>query len=286
MTTSFSTAAIVGVGLLGGSLGLALKKRNMAGKIRGVGRRQSNLDKALEAGIIDEAHLDIREGVKGVELVVLCTPASLAPAMLDEVMQACGPDTLITDVASTKELICNHAARLWPENRPFVGSHPMAGSEKHGPEHADANLYEGRITVIEDSPGPAAHAVTAIRALWEGVGARVVAMAPKRHDQLVAYSSHVPHLAAACVALCAADAGDEIRDVVGQGFRDVTRVAEGRPEIWRDICLTNHRSIIKGLDDLTQHLGIIRAAVAAMAPETIERFLESAQVARRKAIDE
>lgn len=285
MTPRFDTAAIVGVGLLGGSLGLALKGRRMANRVHGIGRRQQSLDTALDLGAVDRAFLDLREGIRGADLIVLCTPAALVAGQLDSIAALCDPNTVVTDVASTKAEICAHARAAWPHPLRFVGSHPMAGSEKYGPEHATDRLYENCVTLVERANGHAADAHEAVCGLWKGVGARVVEIDPATHDALVARSSHIPHIAASLVASLAGDLGD-IRAMVGKGFRDVTRVAAGRPEIWRDICLTNREAISDGLADLAKRLEAVRAMIDDRDGALLDAFFAQAQSARKRALGE
>ncbi len=285
MTPRFDTAAIVGVGLLGGSLGLALKARRMAAHVHGIGRRQESLNTALELGAIDKSFLDIREGIRGADLIVVCTPAALVAGHLDTIAASCEPNAVVTDVASTKAEICAHARATWPHPLRFVGSHPMAGSEKYGPEHATERLYENCVTIVECADGHAPDAHEAVCALWKGAGARVVEIEPSMHDALVARSSHIPHISSALVAATAGELGD-IHSVVGRGFRDVTRVAAGRPEIWRDICLTNRAAILEGLADLAKRLDAVRTMIDERDGATLDAFFTAAQRARKKALGE
>jgi prephenate dehydrogenase len=283
VTVHFDTVTIIGVGLLGGSLGLALKTRNLAGTIRGVGRREATLAIAAKVGAVDETSLDAAQACTGADLVVICTPAALVPKVLDEIAPACSTTAVVTDVASTKDTICTHAKKTWPSPLRFVGSHPMAGSEKYGPEHSDPELYEGCVTIVEDHPDADAQAQNAVRELWEAVGARVVPMAPNLHDSMVARTSHVPHIAAGCIAQSAAELGD-VHAVAATGFRDVTRVAAGRAEIWRDICLTNQKAIATSLVDLGQRVAAVEEMVARGDGEELMAFFRAAQEARAKAL--
>ena len=283
MNGRFDVVTVVGVGLLGGSLGLALKARGLAGQVRGVGHRQSSLDTALEVGAVDEVYLDVREATPGSDLVVICTPAALVPDMLDAILPLCTQKTLVTDVASTKAAICDHVVKTWPTPLRFVGSHPMAGSEKYGAEHAKTGLYEGSVTLVTPLPGQDEETLRAITALWENVGCRVVQIDASDHDRMLACTSHIPHLVAACIAELAAGAGD-VRSLVGRGFRDVTRVAAGRSELWRDICLTNREAILDGMGTLRESFLQLERAIKQEDGEGLRAFFESAQTARRKAL--
>ena len=284
MTQRYGAVTIIGVGLLGGSLALALKARERADTVRGVGRNPETLEKATALGIIDEEYLEPIEACRGADLIVVCTPAGAVPAMLDAIRPVCKASALVTDVASTKAEICEHASRTWPAPLRFIGSHPMAGSEKFGPEHATPALYEGCVTIVDSNPA-AAEARGEVTALWEAVGARVVAIEPALHDALVARTSHIPHIVAGCVARLAASTGD-VRPVVGTGFRDVTRVAAGRPELWRDICLTNRKAIAAGLEALERDIADVRRMVAEGRTEELDAFFSDAQEARGKALGE
>jgi prephenate dehydrogenase len=283
MPAYFDRVAIVGAGLLGASLGLALKARGMAGRVAGVGRRESALDKALDMRAIDEAHLEIAPAAHGAQLVVLCTPAAQVVRHLDTVRELVSPETVVTDVASTKGALCAHARDTWPKPRRFVGSHPMAGSEKFGPEFGRADFYAGTVCLVEqaDDLDPAAR--DAVTALWEGVGARVTGVDALEHDALLARTSHLPHVAASAVALLAGRQGN-VREVIGNGFRDSTRIAAGRPELWCEICLTNRDAILDGLGELAGALEEFRAALERGDEAALSRFFEEGRAARERAV--
>lgn len=284
MTPRFDTVTIIGVGLLGGSLGLAVKARGLARVVRGVGRRQVSLDKALAVGAIDEVHLDASEASAGADLIVVCTPAALVPAKLDEIRPVCSASAVVTDVASTKGLICAHARDTWPRPARFVGSHPMAGSEKFGPEHAKPTLYDGSVTFVERGGHLAPDAVETVHGFWRAMGSTIVEVDPAAHDILIARTSHVPHVLAACLArLVASETG--VRPYIGAGFRDMTRIAAGRPEIWRDICLTNRDAIVAGIDAFAADLAEIREKIAAGDAEALIESFGSGVQARREVVD-
>lgn len=284
MSVRFNTVTVIGVGLLGGSLGLALRERGLAGRIRGVGHRRSSLDAALRRGAIDTAHEDLAEGAADADLIVVCTPAAVALAQLAEIRAHCRADAVVTDVASTKSRICAAGRALWPEPSRFVGGHPMAGSEKHGPEHAVATLYEGSVTFVEPAAGHDPHAYAEVRGLWEALGSRTVEIAPDDHDAVVARTSHIPHIAAACLALLAAEQPGA-RAAAGGGFRDTTRVAAGRPEIWRDICLTNAESIGAGLEALSKLIAEAADAIGRGDAAALAAFFQRAGEARRQVTE-
>lgn len=283
MIPHFDTVTIIGVGLLGGSLGLALKKRGMVGTVRGVGHRRATLEEALRLNAIDEIAEGAAGAARDADLIVVCTPAAVVPEWLDELLPLLKPSAVVTDVASTKAAICSHAEKTWPRPYRFIGSHPMAGSEKYGPEHADSRLYEDRYVVVAACDGAAPRAAQTVRDLWEAVGAKVVMLDPAQHDALVARTSHVPHVLASCIALLSR-CGADVRPLAGPGFRDMTRVADGRPELWRDICLTNGEAIVAALDEAIQHLKAVREHVAAQDAEALQAFFELGRHARREVL--
>lgn len=284
-TPHFGIVTVVGVGLLGGSLGLALKQRGLCTRVRGVGRNTSTLETAQRLGAIDDIHTDLREAARDSDIIVLCTPVVAVNEKLDELRDCIGPDTVVTDVASTKAEICRHAEDTWPLPLRFIGSHPMAGSEKFGPEHATPTLYEGSVTLVARCPDADPGALETVRGLWSAVGSRVVDMDPQIHDALLARTSHIPHIVAACIAELAANAGD-VTNVVGNGFRDVTRIAAGRPELWRDICLTNRDAILEGLLRLGERLDEVRRMIANNATHELEDFFKTGEESRREALGE
>lgn len=281
MTAGFEHAALVGAGLLGASLGLALKAQARPPRVTGTGRRQESLDAAMARGAIDAGFLDLESGLRGADLIVLCTPAVHVADILPEVRAHAESGAVITDVASTKAEICRAASAEWPAPRPFVGSHPMAGSEKFGPEHARADLYAGSICLVEYGAAVDRDARARVVALWESVGARVVAIDPEEHDRMLARSSHLPHIAASALAESAA-AGAVLPEAIGQGFRDTTRIAEGRPELWRDICLTNREALLAGVKDFQERIETVRAALEAGDAAALEAFFARGRDARRE----
>ncbi len=281
----FERVAIVGVGLLGASLGLAIKANALADCIMGVGRRQSSLDQAKAVGALNEMSLSLREGVRDADLVVLATPAAYIIPALDEIRTSCAPHAIVTDVASTKEAICNHAQATWPTPRRFVGSHPMAGSEKFGPIHGRVDFYQDTVCLVENQPDLDPQAHQQVCALWRAVGARVVEVEPKQHDAMLARTSHLPHVLAAVMADLAVQQGD-VRAVIGNGFRDFTRIAASRPEVWRDICVTNHAALSDSVQELVQALNQFDEVLRTEDAAAVEAFFARGNVARRKAVEE
>jgi prephenate dehydrogenase len=271
---------IVGVGLLGGSLGLALHARGMAQRVVGVGRRVERLAQAKGLGAIDEATTDLAEGVADADLIVCGTPVQHIVEILPDVAKAARPGALVTDLGSTKGAIAAAARCFEGSDAAFVGSHPMAGSDRSGVEFAAADLYEGTTTFIAVELDTPKDRVAELSRLWRAVGSRVVLIHPERHDRLVAAISHLPHLLAVAAVRTVADVHEDenfLRWVIGNGFRDTTRVAQGSIEMWSDICATNPAAIAEALDAFAEKLAEIRAEVAGGNPRALAEILEQAR---------
>jgi prephenate dehydrogenase len=259
----FRRVAIVGLGLLGGSLGLALKKAGFAGRILGYARRAETRDQALRAGAIDEGFADVTEAVQGADLVILATPVAVILDQLPRLQPHLSPQALITDVGSTKRRICKLAAELYAEAPLFLGGHPMAGKEQSGLENADARLFKNARYVL--TPIKPEHLndarVQAFRSLVTAIGARPFATDPATHDLAVAYLSHLPQLLSSGLASMVEEKHTNeglTLEVAASGFRDATRLADSPYSIWRDICLTNTENIQMALDALIQKLESIK----------------------------
>ncbi len=264
------TLTIVGVGLIGGSMGLAAKKRKLAQRLRGVGRSRDSLERALAVGAVDEAFLDLQPAVTGAELVVFATPVDRIVEQVLTSARWCSPGTLLTDAGSTKGRIVAEVEGQLPPGILFVGSHPLAGSEKRGPEHADADLFHKRWTVITPTSRTDAAAVERTRAFWQALGARVRLMAPDEHDRALALTSHLPHLAAAALAgvlLTGQDLTGQdpaaLAELAASGFRDTTRVAAGDPELWTAIFAHNQDAVRHALALLAERLSQFRQVLDA-----------------------
>jgi prephenate dehydrogenase len=278
--TPFRQVAVVGVGLLGASLGLALKRRGLAQHIIGVGRVGSPaLRIALERQAIDAGATDLLTAVADCDLVVLCTPVRQVLAQLRVIAGALAPGALVTDVGSTKRVIVEQAREVMPAQAVFVGAHPMAGSEKRGPEHARAELFDDALCLIcPDTHTPGA-AVARIEALWRGVGMRTHCMPAGLHDRWVALVSHLPHAVATSLVLAAQAQPEALRAAAG-GFVDTTRIAAGDIDMWLDILLTNRDEVGAAIGELQAHLGRLRAALADSDEGALRTHLAQAKAAR------
>ena len=260
--------AIAGVGLIGGSLGLALRN-GIAREVVGIGRRRESIDLAQRLGAIDRGTLDFQEGCKDAEIVVVATPVASVVDVVRVVAEA-APRAVITDVASTKAEICRSLAGI----RTFVGGHPMAGSHKRGVQVARADLFKDAVAILCPTEQTDARAVSTVAAMWEAVGARIVALSPAEHDRMIAEASHLPHAAAACLVRTVSR--DALR-FAATGYADSTRVASGDPELWSQILLSNRFEVRRALEGLCHRLVELGDALLAQDAEAVKRILSEAR---------
>ncbi|MFZ5597692.1 MAG: prephenate dehydrogenase/arogenate dehydrogenase family protein [Bacillota bacterium] len=288
-TPLFKEAAIVGVGLIGGSLGLAIKRKNLAGKVTGLGRNIKALETALEYGAVDRISLDSRS-VSGCDLIILATPVGTTPSILTGLAPHIGPGTIVTDVGSTKAEIVEKARDILKDGGIFIGGHPMAGSEIEGFSGADPYLFENAFYVLTPSPDiPGGH-VDMMLKLVEGIGAKPVIMDPLDHDLAVAAVSHLPHLVAATLVNSLFDlpGGENKSFLAAGGFRDTTRIAAGSPAMWRDIFITNRQSVLDAIQSFKKRLDEFEGAILQNDPQKIydlllrAKTLKAGMPARRK----
>jgi prephenate dehydrogenase len=276
----YDTVAIIGVGLIGGSIGLALRERRLAQKVIGIGRRQQSLDVARDVGAIDHGVTNLASGVAQAQLIIVATPVDTIAERVIQASAACPAGSLITDAGSTKEVIVAAAdvglagRRGGPR---FVGSHPLAGDHRTGPEHARADLFDGRTVVITPTEHTRAAAVTEVSGFWQGLGANLRTMTPKEHDAALAITSHLPH--AVAVALSAATPR-ELLPLTASGWRDTTRVAAGDPALWQAILTANRQHVLDALDLMGQTFTSLRESLEQGDNESLMSILETA--AKRK----
>lgn len=279
----FKKVAIIGVGLLGGSLGQALRQRRLAGEVVGYVRRTAAVTECERRGAVNRATTDLSEATRGADLVVLCTPVGRMRELADALMPALKPGALVTDVGSVKGTVVREVGpRVRRAGGEFIGSHPMAGAEKMGVAYARAGLFVDAVCVVTPTARTSAKGLGRVEKLWRQVGARVLRMAPAAHDRLVARSSHLPQALAATLAAYVLDRrrDERQRKLCAGGFRDSTRVASGSPEMWRDIMLANRDSLARALREFGDRLKTLRQAVERGDATAIGALLESAKCQR------
>jgi prephenate dehydrogenase len=236
MKAHWPVVAIVGVGMIGGSIGKALRARRLAAKVVGIGRSQASLDAAKRTGCVTDTSTDIA-AASGADLVVVAAGVGAIPALLDAVDAVVRPGTLLTDAGSTKaSIVAGWERRRRSRRGRFVGGHPIAGSHRRGPAAADGDLFAGRVAVVTPAKATPPADAGAIGDFWSAVGSTVFMMPPKEHDRILAATSHAPHVIAA--ALAAATPEATLAFTAG-GWRDTTRIAAGDPDLWADILLDN-----------------------------------------------
>lgn len=282
-SNNYGTVTIVGVGLIGASLGLALKQAGVVNKVLGVGRSKQNLEQAQKMGAIDEV-ADLIEAAKQSDVIVLCTPVAQMRAAFELIEPHLESRTMITDAGSTKgDVILAAKEVLGKKACQFVPAHPIAGGAHHGAAAATADLFQGKQTIVcplqENSPEDTALIV----GFWESVGSVVKKLASVQHDAIYAAVSHLPHILS--YALMASVVNSEDADVklghVGAGFKDFTRIAASSPEMWRDICLGNRSAILKELDQYLLIVNHMRKLIAENDGAGLEKLFNKASKARQ-----
>lgn len=250
----FESMAVVGVGLIGGSLARAARERGLVSRIIGLGRGEKNLRRALELGVIDVMETDWSKGIPDAELVVLATPVESIVQLLPRIASLCGDESIVTDVGSVKGSIVHEAERILPAPGRFVGGHPIAGTENSGAEASFASLFTDRKTILTPTDRTDPEALERVRHLWKAVGSTVVLMDTDQHDRVMGFVSHLPHIVAYTLVhtVYSVDQreGNLARFSAG-GFLDFTRIASSHPEMWRDICLMNRDALMEAVESFS-----------------------------------
>jgi len=273
---------IIGVGLIGGSLALALRGKQPALRVIGIDRDQENLSTALQLGIIDQAESSLQNALHAADAVVIATPVAQTQAILAAIAPLTAADMVITDVGSTKTNIVACAGQLGLHQANFVPGHPIAGAEKSGAAAANATLFSGKHVILTPTQETSQAATDKVRALWEMAGANVTQMSPEQHDRVFAAVSHLPHaLAFALVEeLAGRQDADKFFAFAASGFRDFTRIAGSSPEMWRDISLANKEALLHELSLYQQKLTQLQQLIESGDAEALRAFFQRASTAR------
>jgi prephenate dehydrogenase len=266
--------AIVGVGLIGGSIGLALRQRGLAEHVVGIGRRQASLRIARRVGAVTTTTIEIAKGVADADLIVICTPVGRIVEDVKAVAAHCPEGALITDAGSTKAAIVAALDGTLPRGCRFLGCHPLAGSEKTGAAHASADLFDGRVTVITPTRNTRAEDYDALEGFWQSLGSLVMQMPPEEHDRALALTSHLPHLVAAAIA---STLPERLFRLCGTGVADVTRIASGDPALWAQIFMQNCDNVAASLNDLRGRMAAMENALRQRNEPELERLLTLAK---------
>lgn len=275
--------SIIGVGLLGGSIGLAVKSILSDCEIIGYGHRQQTLERACEIGAIDRGTVDLAEAVARADLIILCTPVGRFTEILRQMSQALKAGAIVTDVGSTKASVVEAASKILPNTVEFVGSHPIAGSEKRGIDFARADLFQNALCILTPTPQTNPAALSAVETFWQTLGMRTCRMTPADHDRALAEVSHLPHaLAAALVAM----QSDEAMQLAGKGFLDTTRIASGDGGLWRDIFVDNAANMRLAIGKIRAMLNQFERLLEPDKAEDLRRWLDEASAKREALLTE
>jgi prephenate dehydrogenase len=307
-TAPIDKLVIIGVGLIGGSFALALRKATQVRHIVGIGRSRGNMQRAQAVGAIDEIGISLPAALKDAALVLLATPVGQTEAVMAQISPYLEPDTIVTDAGSTKQNVVAAARRqLLPHLRNFVPGHPIAGAELSGAGAADAELFHGRNVVLTPLPETSAAAASRVAEWWEACGSRVFRMSAAEHDDILAMVSHLPHLLAFALMNHASmdrmhGAGSplpsslpptnqqhyrpcEPLQFAGTGFRDMVRIAGSSPEMWRDICIANREALVRQIDAYQEELVALRQLLASGNGKELENAFFQARDARKRWLE-
>jgi len=279
----FKKIVIFGVGLIGGSVALALKKQPHSAQITGIGRTSQSLQEALQLGLIDTAETDIGKALSGADLILIATPVAQTPAILRAIRPHLDDQMVITDAGSTKsDVMADASAELGERIGQFVGGHPIAGAEKSGPSAAMADLYIGKNVILTPDTTTEPQAVDKVKALWQQCGAIVSSMSAQEHDSVFAAVSHLPHLLAFALVedLAKRTNAELLFKFAASGFRDFTRIAGSHPEMWRDIALANKHALLNELKSYQQAVSEMTTLLEQDNGDALHALFEHASRAR------
>jgi prephenate dehydrogenase len=279
----FRKITIIGVGLLGGSIGLAARKFRVAGEIAGFVRRKKSITECEKFGATDFATTDLLAAVSNADLIILCTPLAQMRPLTQQFLPALKRGAIVTDIGSVKADVVRELESLVAKTGAyFVGSHPMAGAEKTGVAAARADLFENAVCVLTPTRKSNAIAIRKLERFWKSLGARVLKLPPEQHDLFVSRTSHLPHVVAATLANLVLNPTNPKAQsqLCANGFRDTTRIASGSPEMWRDIALSNRKNLAKSVDAFISELQKFQRVLKKSDARAISKCFETAKTCR------
>jgi len=285
----YERVAIIGIGLIGGSFALAAKRAGIVETVVGVARSEETLQAALEIGAADEVTTNPAEAVRGANLVYIAVPVGATRSIFEQIRDSLEPGALVTDAGSTKREVMQAAAELLPDHVTFIGGHPLAGSEQSGVRAARAQLFQSAVYFLTPMATTSPDEMDSMQEVVQALGAIPSVQTADVHDRLAAATSHLPHLVSAAVASTVAKLladSRQAQDFVGTGFSDTTRLAEGSPEVWRDIFLSNADNVGDTIEELIATLQALTAALHKADSDACERLLSEARQARRRLTDQ
>lgn len=280
---------IVGVGLIGGSVGRALRDVSAGTQVTGYGRNTVHLSRAMELGLIDQWNTVLGDAVEGAEVVMVATPVGVIPGLFAQLEDLISPTCIVTDVGSAKMKVVDAAKTfLGSAMSRFVPGHPIAGRERSGIEAATADLFKDHKVILTPTPQTDPEALAQISALWKKTGAQLMYMSPERHDRLLALTSHLPHMLAYSLVNLLADQvqdQDECFDLAAGGFYDISRIASSDPVMWRDVCLHNADELLARMGEYQAMLDRLATLVRTRDAEALEQIFQKARNARSRIVD-
>ena len=277
----FKRAAILGVGLLGASFSLALKKQGICRHVCGYGRNAANLERAVKMGIIDSFAAEPASACSGADLVLLAAPVGSFVDLVKRASSALMKGTIVTDVGSVKGGLVHELESIMPPGVHFVGAHPIAGSDRSGIDFSDPDLFSGALCIITPSDRTEPATLSAVTEIWNSFGSKVMTMDPDHHDRVYAAVSHLPHMIAYAMVNTVADIDRSFLSYCGQGFRDMTRIAASSPEIWTDISLLNRENIREMMAIFRKNLDRMDAHLKASETEQLKEHFSRASTTRK-----
>lgn len=274
--------SVIGMGLLGASVTMACLRAFPKVFTVGYSHRASTRKKSRQLNVANQIAETLEEAVSSADIVILATPILTFETYFRDIAPFLKPGAIVTDVGSTKTLVHQWADKNLPRNVYYVGSHPIAGSEKRGVEYARDDLLTSARCILTHTAKTNTHSIKVLRQFWSALGCNVVTLTPKKHDQIFGLISHLPHVLAAALIN-----GSDFEDMkfAGKGFVDTSRIASGPADVWMDIVLTNHRNIVQGIDQIVRQLGVMKKAIAAQDAEKVKKLLEIARAKREKLIE-
>lgn len=288
MALKTQSVCIIGTGLIGGSLALALRQAEFCARITGAGRTEATLKKAVDLGIIDSYEMDLAKAVSGADIVVVAVPLGAMKAVFEQIAPALSVTTVVTDAGSAKQTVIRDAeAALGEKVGRFVAAHPIAGTEKSGVQAAFKELYDNKRVIITPTESTESSAVDLVIAMWQAAGAEVETMSAEHHDQVLAGTSHLPHLLAFGLVDCLNNLEDvdEIFRFAAGGFRDFTRIASSDPVMWRDICLSNREAVMAMMKRYFQEMDKMYEALQESDGEKLKDIFVRAKKTRDEFCD-
>ncbi len=280
MTPTFERVTVLGVGLIGASFALGMKKKGLCRHVCGFGRSRENLEKAKERGIIDSFEADPADACRGADLILFATPVGSFLDIARRSSSAFGNGAIVTDAGSVKGTLVSEMEKMMPEGVRFIGGHPIAGSDRSGIESADPGLFLNAKCILTPTAHSDEKALEKVSGLWSALGAKVITLEPLEHDRIYAAVSHLPHVIAYSLVSTVAGIDRTYLEYSGQGFRDMTRIAASSQELWRDVCMLNRENLIEMIEVFQQNLDSLSRYLRASDADSLEREFGKARTLR------